>query len=143
MLGGFDMRKLVLIALVVGAALVATACSSGSSLTGKTWQWTAMTTTTPTSQSVVPADQQANYTIEFKSDGTFASKVDCNQVGGSYTTTASGGLTIVPGPSTLVACPEGSMAPSFLAGLSSAASYAIADGALTITTQEASTLTFQ
>jgi heat shock protein HslJ len=136
------MRKRLSIVLVLGAVLIA-ACSSGSSLTGKTWQWTAMTTTTPTSQSVVPADQQANYTIEFKSDGTFASKVDCNQVSGTYTTTSSGGLTIVPGPSTLVACPEGSLAPIYLAGLSSAASYTIANGALTITTQEASTLTFK
>ena len=100
-------------------------------------------TTTPTSQSVVPTDQQANYTVEFKTDGTFASKVDCNQVSGAYTTTASGGLTIVPGPSQLAACPEGSLAPIFLAGLSSAASYAITDGALTITTQDASTLTFK
>jgi heat shock protein HslJ len=137
------MRKLVLIALLAGATVAATACSSGSSLTGKTWQWTAMTTTTPTSQSVVPSDQQASYTVEFKTDGSFAAKVDCNQVGGSYTTTASGGLTIVPGPSTLVACPEGSLGTVFLAGLSSAASYTIASGALTITTQEASTLTFK
>jgi heat shock protein HslJ len=137
------MRKLVLIALLAGATLAATACSSGSSLTGKTWQWTAMTTTTPTSQSVVPSDQQASYTVEFKTDGSFAAKVDCNQVGGSYTTTASGGLTIVPGPSTLVACPEGSLGTVFLAGLSSAASYTIASGALTITTQDASTLTFK
>ena len=136
------MRKNLFIVLVIWATLVA-ACSSGSSLTGKTWQWTAMTTTTPTSQSVVPADQQANYTVEFKSDGTFASKVDCNQVGGTYTTTSSGGLTIVPGPSTLVACPEGSLGSIFLAGLSAAASYAITDGALKITTQDASTLTFK
>ena len=136
------MRKRLSIVLICGAVLLA-ACSSGSSLTGKTWQWTAMTTTTPTSQSVVPTDQQANYTIEFKSDGTFASKVDCNQVSGTYTTTSSGGLTIVPGPSTLAACPEGSLAPIYLAGLSSAASYTIANGALTITTQEASTLTFK
>jgi heat shock protein HslJ len=136
------MHKRLLIVLVIGASLLA-ACSSGSSLTGKTWQWTAMTTTTPTSQSAVPPDDQANYTIEFKSDGTFASKADCNQLSGTYTTTSSGGLTIVPGPSTLAACPEGSLAPIFQAGLSSAASYAITDGALTITTQDASTLTFK
>ena len=136
------MRKHLLIVMVIGATLVA-ACSSGSSLTGKTWQWTAMTTTTPTSQSAVPADQQANYTIEFKSGGTVASKVDCNQVSGTYTTTSSGGLTIVPGPSTLAACPEGSLAPIFVAGLGSAASYTITSGALTITTQDASTLTFK
>jgi heat shock protein HslJ len=136
------LRKRLFIVLVIGASLIA-ACSSGSSLTGKTWQWTAMTTTTPTSQSVVPPEEQANYTIEFKSDGTFASKADCNQVSGTYTTTASGGLTIVPGPSTLAACPAGSLAPIFIAGLGSAANYTIAQGALTITTQDAATMTFK
>jgi heat shock protein HslJ len=140
-LGG-TVRKSLAVVLVLGAVLIA-ACTSGSSLTGKTWQWTAMTTTTPTSQSVVPDDQQASYTVEFKTDGTFASKVDCNQVKGSYTTTASGGLTIVPGPSTLAACPSGSMGSIFLGGLSSAASYTITDGTLKITTQDASTLSFK
>ena len=140
--GGEPCASALSIVLVIGASLLA-ACSSGSSLTGKTWQWTAMTTTTPTSQSVVPSDQQANYTVEFKSDGTFASKADCNQVSGTYTTTSSGGLTIVPGPSTLAACPEGSLAPIFIAGLGSAASYTITNGALTITTQDAATLTFK
>ena len=137
------MRKLVLIVFVISATLVATGCSSGSSLTGKTWQWTAMTTTAPTSQSVIPDADQQNYTIEFKSDGTFASKADCNQVSGSYVATASNGLTITPGPSTLVACPEGSLGTVFIAALSTAANYAITGGVLTITTMDASTLTFK
>jgi heat shock protein HslJ len=132
-----------LTAVLVLAVVLTAACSPGNPLTGKTWQWTAMTTTTPTSQSVVPTDQQASYTVEFKTDGTFASKVDCNQVSGSYTTTASNGLTIVPGPTTLAVCPEGSIGPIFLTGLSSAASYTITDGTLKITTQDASTLSFK
>ena len=61
----------------------------------------------PAFQGVVPAADQANYTIEFKSDGTFNAKADCNQLAGTYTTTGSGGLTIVPGPMTLAAVPRG------------------------------------
>ena len=85
--------------LVVGGLLLA-ACSpsSGSALTGTTWQWTASTTTVPASQSVVPDPE--NYTITFNTDGTFEAKVDCNQASGDYTTNGSE-LTITPGPSTL------------------------------------------
>jgi heat shock protein HslJ len=137
------MRRLMLAVVVVGATLALAGCSSGSALTGKTWQWTTMTTTAPTTALAVPDAEQTNYTIEFKSDGTFSSKADCNQVGGTYTATASNGLTINPGPSTLVLCPEGSMGSVFIAALSSAANFAIANGTLTITTMEASTLTFK
>ena len=132
-----------LVAIAVSLVLALSGCSSGSSLTGKAWQWTAMTTTAPTSQTVIPDADQPNYTVEFKSDGTFASKADCNQVGGTYTATASNGLTINPGPSTLVLCPEGSMGTVFINALSTAANYAIKGGALTITTMDASMLTFK
>ena len=91
----------------------------------------------------MPAADQANYTIEFKSDGIYSAKADCNMVSGTYTTTSSGGLTIVLGPSTLVACPEGSLAPQYVAGLGNAASYAIADGQLTITLKDGGTLVFK
>ena len=67
-------------------------------LTGKTWQLTAITEKVPAFQGVVPAADQANYTIEFKSDGTFDAKADCNQMSGTYTTTSTGGLTIVARP---------------------------------------------
>ncbi len=136
------MRRLMLAVLVVGATLVA-GCASGNPLTGKTWQWTTMQTTAPTTALAVPDAEQPNYTIEFKSDGTFSSKADCNQVGGTYTATASNGLTINPGPSTLVQCPEGSMGTVFISALSTAANYVIKGGALTITTMDASTLTFK
>ena len=137
------MKKVTLIALGVAAILLVAACSGGSSLTGKTWQLTAITEQVPAFQGVVPAEDQANYTIEFMSDGTFSAKVDCNQVAGTYTTTSEGGLTILPGPSTMAACPEDSLAPQYLAGLSNAASYAIADGALTITLADGGTLVFK
>ena len=90
----------------------------------------------------MPAADQANYTIEFKADGTFAAKADCNQVSGTYTTTPTGGLTIVLGPSTMAACPPESLAPQYVTGLGNAASYAIAGSDLTITLKDEGTLVF-
>jgi heat shock protein HslJ len=129
--------KLAFIPLALGFALVAAGCDmiggGGGGLTGKTWQWTASTTTVPASQSVTPDPE--NYTVEFNSDGTFSAKVDCNQVAGSYTTSGSD-LTIVPGPSTLVACPEGSAADIYLAILAGTTSYQIEGGQLVLTTAD-------
>ena len=155
------MRRLTFFTLALAATAIVAACStsgssagasgaaSGSSgggggdLTGKTWQLTAITEKVPAFQGVVPEADQANYTIEFKSDGTFTAKADCNQLSGTYTTTSTGGLTIVLGPSTLVACPEGSLAPQYVTGLGNAASYALANGQLTITLKDEGTLVFK
>ena len=93
------MRRLTTFGLVLATAALIAACSSSSTgLTGKTWQLTAITELVPAFQGVVPAADQPNYTIEFKSDGTFNAKADCNTTSGAYTTTSSGGLTILPGP---------------------------------------------
>ena len=109
---GGPMRRLTMLGLVLAtAALIAACSSSGNALTGKTWQLTAITELVPAFQGVVPAADQPNYTIEFKTDGTYQAKADCNSTSGAYTTTSSGGLTILPGPTTLVACPEGSLSP--------------------------------
>ena len=137
------MRKRVLFALVFGGAVLVAACSGSSSLTGKTWQLTAITEKVPAFQGVVPAADQANYTIQFMPDGNFQAKADCNQLSGTYTTTGSGGLTIALGPMTLAACPEGSMSDQYVAALGKAASYAIANGQLTITTSDGGTLVFK
>lgn len=139
------MRRFTLTALLLAVAAVVVACSSssGSSLTGKTWQLTAITELTPAFQGVVPAADQSKYTIEFKSDGSFQAKADCNQVSGQYVTTSTGGMTITLGPSTLVACPEGSMGDQYIAGLGNTASYAIANSALTLTLKDGGTLVFK
>src|SRR6188474_2823047 len=104
----------ILTLAVGGLLLAACSSSSGSPLTGKTWQWTASTTTVPASQSVVPDPE--NYTITFNEDGTWSGKADCNQVSGGYSTTGSN-LTMTLGPTTLMACPEGSLDGLFLEGL--------------------------
>jgi heat shock protein HslJ len=142
------MRKLTMVGLVLAMAAVIAACSSsGSTLTGKTWQLIELNeSTTSGIHGAVPSSQQANYTIEFKSDGSYTAKVDCNTVSGTYTTTASGGMTIVLGPTTLVACPNAAWADvsnRYITALGSAASYAIADSQLTITTKDGRTLVYK
>ena len=116
---------------------------TGGTLTDRTWQLTAITEKVPAFQGVVPAAEQANYTIEFKTDGTFGARADCNQVAGTYTTTTAGGLTLTLGPSTLVACPDGSLSDLYVLGLSNAASYAIANDQLTITLADQGTLVYK
>lgn len=138
------MRNRTLIALAIAATLALAACSgSSSSLTGKTWQLTALTHRVANGLGVVPEADQANYTVEFKSDGNYQAKADCNQTSGTYTTTSDRGLTIEPGPTTLVACPEGSLSDEYIQGLTNASSYAIPDGQLTITLKDGWTLVFK
>ena len=140
------MRTRTLFAFVLGIAAIATiaaACSGGSGLTGKTWQLTAITEKVPAFQGVVPAADQPNYTIAFEPNLTFTAKADCNQLSGSYTTSGSNGLTIVPGPMTLAACPPESLSSQYVEALGKAASYEVASGQLTITLTDQGTLVFK
>src|SRR5262245_23862688 len=127
------MRNRTLIALVVAATVVVAACSgSGSGLTNRTWHLTAITTKKPAFQGDVPAADQSKYTIEFKSDGTYNAKADCNQTSGTYTTASDHSLTMAPGPTTLVACPAGSLSDEYIQGLTQPSSYVITGGQLTL-----------
>lgn len=132
------MRKFV---AAVAIGLMVLACSSGSSsgLTGKVWQWSAMTEKVPASQSVVPDPQ--NYTIEFKGDGTYALKADCNQGSGAYTTSGAA-LTLEPGPMTLAACPPESMDATYLQRIFLTDSYTLANSQLTLNQSDGGTMTF-
>ncbi len=134
--------RILAIAALLGAMLVAAGCSGDSStptLTGEAWVWTSFSTSAPGSETVVPNPER--YTIEFADDGTFSAKVDCNQVGGTYTTADGGAMTIVPGPSTTAACPANSLGDDFLTGLSGTTSYEIADKQLSLTRADGGTLT--
>ena len=87
------MRIRTFVVLAIGIAAVVAACSgssgssapsaaSGAGLTGKTWHLTAITEKVPAFQGVVPAAEQANYTIEFKSDGTLQREGGLQPAGG-------------------------------------------------------------
>ena len=125
---------LALVAIAVGAC---GGSGSGTSLTGKAWQWMASTVSEP---ATIP--DPSLYTITFAEDGTFAAKVDCNQVAGQYTTADGGAMTVTPGPSTMAACPEGSLSDVYLAALAGVTSYAINGDQLVLTTATG-TLTFE
>jgi len=147
------MRIRTFAVLAIGLTAIIAACSgssgsaspsaaSGAALTGKTWHLTAITEKVPAFQGVVPTAEQANYTIEFRSDGTFSAKADCNQLAGTYTTSGTNGLTIVPGPMTMAMCPEGSLSTQYVESLGKAKTYAIANDQLTITLSDEGTLVF-
>ena len=126
---------------VLAAAILLAACNvTGSGLVGLTWRVTAVTTTVPAWQGVVPAADQLRYTIAFANDGTAAIKADCNQVTATYTTSPGGSITIVPGASTMAMCPEGSMGPQFVEALSTVSSYSIDGADLTLRQPDGSRL---
>jgi heat shock protein HslJ len=134
-----------LVAALAAFAILASACSStaGSGLTGKVWELIGVTTTVPASQSVIPPEEVGLYTIEFGAGGRYSAKADCNMTSGTFETTATGGLTLEPGPTTLALCPEPSLSDVYIAALLSAASYAVANDNLTITLADGGTLQYQ
>jgi heat shock protein HslJ len=81
--------------------------------------------------------------VAFLPAGQFSATADCNLVSGTWTAAPGRGLSIVPGPSTIVACPEGSYGDLYILAISNSASYAIADGALTITLKDGGTLVYE
>jgi heat shock protein HslJ len=92
---------------------------------------------------VIPVDERAKYTLAFAGAGTFSATADCNTVTGTWTATADGGLTLTPGPSTVVPCPEGSHGDLYVLALTNSASYALAEAGLTITLRDGGRLGFE
>lgn len=90
-------------------------------LTGVTWQWVHFADGQREMRILSP-----NYTITFADEGTFYSRVDCNSMRGTYSV-EEGTISITPGPSTLVACPPGSLDREFVDFLSRAAIYSFTD----------------
>lgn len=137
----------ILAILVAAAVLVLGRQPSSDGLTGTTWHWTATTTQEDPPPSAVP--DPSGYTIEFRPDRTLGVKADCNAVSGTYRRIPPGRtgplarLTIIPGPSTLVACGPDSLSAVYLENLYRAVSYTIADGRLTIWLSDGGTMTFR
>jgi heat shock protein HslJ len=91
----------------------------------------------------VPEASQPNYTILFNTDGTFSAKADCNTLNGGYVAGSNGSLALTLGPTTIVACPEGSLSDLYIIALSKTATYAIANGQLTIKLTDQGTLVYK
>jgi heat shock protein HslJ len=98
-------------------------------LGGKVWQWTK---TTYSDGKTIDVPTPANYTIEFfLADGQVAVKADCNNVAGSFTADASN-MTITLGPSTMAACPPGSLDSEYIKELGEVAQYLIQGDSLVL-----------
>ena len=110
---------------------------------GTSWQLASFTTRDPAAGADVPAADRPKYTISFASGGTFSATADCNVVTGEWTATAAGGLSIVPDPSTIVPCAEGSYGDLYVLALTNSASYSMANGGLTIALEDGGTLVYQ
>ena len=91
----------------------------------------------------IPAAERFKYTVSFVADGTFSATADCNTIAGQWTATADGGLSIVPGPSSIVPCGEGSHGDLYVLALSNSASYVLATPGLTITLDDGGTLVYE
>ncbi len=104
---------------------------AGPQLVGPVWLWQQ---TLMSNDDQFGPDNPANYTVQFMADGTVAVQADCNRVGGSYTLDDSA-IAIELGPSTLVACPEGSLGDPFVAQLGGAAIYFFQEGDLLLDLQ--------
>lgn len=97
-----------------------------TTLTSTPWEWVS---TTDPAQGTVAVNDPSRYVILFNEDGTAYIKADCNNVQATYTTDNSN-ISIVTGPSTMMACPPDSVDSVFLQQLSAAAIYFINGGNL-------------
>jgi heat shock protein HslJ len=113
---GFLTACLLLI-MLLGACKSAATPTPSNTITDIVWQWESVTNQTTSQTTTVPDPK--NYTITFKTDGTFEGKADCNNIGGSYS--QENGFSIKVGPSTLAYCGENSLDQQYLILLNSIA----------------------
>jgi heat shock protein HslJ len=78
-----------------------------------------------------PVSDPSRYTLTLADDGSFRLAADCNSVAGTYVTDGDE-ITMSFGPSTLVACPEGSQGDQFMSLLHTVDTFSIDGGDLTL-----------
>lgn len=107
---------LIMVVALVACAPAATPAPSNT-ITDIVWQWTSVSN--QTTKETTTVSNPENYTIIFKTDGTFTGKADCNNVSGTYS--QANGFSITLGPSTMAYCGETSLDQQYLQLLSSVA----------------------
>jgi para-nitrobenzyl esterase len=110
---------------------------------GTPWQLASITLVNPAVSCEVPEAVRASYTLQLAADGTFAAKADCKDVSGSYTSSESGTLQLIPGPVTTVACPPGSFSDLYISGLGKVNLWAITSNLLVLSDSAGDSLTFE
>ena len=108
-------------------APAAAAPAAKAQLTNTLWKWVRFVSPVE----VKEIDNSDKYTVVFQTDGKVNITADCNKVSGTYKTVGSR-IQIQLGPSTMAACPPGSLSDQFLIGLGGAALYFMDDGNLFI-----------
>ncbi len=95
----------------------------------RVWGWTERRD--PSGQ-VMTIDNPSAYTLQFKPDGTFNFRADCNTGSGTFASDSRGSVTLTPGAMTMALCPPGSQADNMLAALNSVTGYRIEDGGASV-----------
>jgi heat shock protein HslJ len=108
-------------------------------LTGTVWKWNRSLSSDGSLKA--PGDPN-RYLIEFTAAGSVSIQADCNRVLATYRADGST-LTILPGPSTLAACPPGSLESDYVKHLGMVNSYFLRDGSLLLEFKyDSGTMTF-
>jgi heat shock protein HslJ len=81
---------------------------------------------------LLTANPPQNYTAEFSDDGQVFVQADCNRAIGQFTEDPDGRLSVKMGPTTLAACPEGSLGPQFLQAMNNSNLFFFQEGDLFI-----------
>ncbi|MGG6237906.1 META domain-containing protein [Nodosilinea sp. AN01ver1] len=89
-------------------------------LTGSIWELQQIQMSDGT---LLIANPSQNYTAEFADDGQVFVRADCNRAVGQFEAAADGQISVDLGPTTLAACPEGSIGPQFLQAMDNASFY--------------------
>jgi heat shock protein HslJ len=114
----FPVLLVCLVSLVVLAACSSpTTAATSNTITDIVWRWESVNDKTTSQTTTVP--EPSNYTITFKTDGTFEGKADCNNIAGTYS--QEDGFSIKVGPSTLAYCGENSLDQQYITLLNSIA----------------------
>jgi heat shock protein HslJ len=123
-------RSAAVMAAVSTALLGAVACVSPSNgpgvppLTGTVWELQQIQMNDGT---LLSANPPQNYTAEFADDGQVFVQADCNRAIGQFTEASDGRLSVQMGPTTMAACPEGSIGSQFLQAMGNSNLYFFQD----------------
>ncbi|MBE9158725.1 META domain-containing protein [Nodosilinea sp. LEGE 06152] len=93
-------------------------------LTGSIWELQQIQMSDGT---LLTADPAQNYTAEFADNGQVFVRADCNRAIGEFEAAADGQISVNLGPTTLAACPEGSIGSQFLQAMNNASFYFFQD----------------
>jgi heat shock protein HslJ len=100
-------------------------------LAGTAWQLVEIVST---DDRVDAPDDRSLYTVEFKQDGVFLVKADCNRGAGSWTSASAGHVQFGQIAATQAMCPPGSLHDRYMAQFPSVCSYVTKHGHLFLTT---------